>query len=223
MSVLHMASEGHGGGSSLPEEEFIWKEPPMTWFDLVPSLFSGGCACVCVCAQSWGFAHLSNRCPLEDRTALPPVAHSVNVTDSFVQLSAKKEPTSKVQIPDCRRLLSVRRWQRRSGPAHTKAKQMLNCPSHFPLLLMFVSTTLCDLHSTLLWTQLDVTDCHSNNLICSGMTQSYCSLFCRHFKRNLYIWALHASFLLTHTNAYTVCFTFEFSLLCGLVQRKSNS
>lgn len=46
--------EGHGEGSSLPKEHFIWKEPPMTWLDLVPHFLGGGCArpCVFVCECS---------------------------------------------------------------------------------------------------------------------------------------------------------------------------
>ena len=83
----------------------------MTWLDLVRPFLSGGCAsmcvfvcvCVCVCVlyiQHWGFADLCNGCPLECRAALPPMAPMGNLTDSLVQLSANKHPTSKVQIPD---------------------------------------------------------------------------------------------------------------------------
>lgn len=64
------------------------------------------CVCVHLCARvcvlSVGDLQIFlTAVPPEDRTALPPMAHSANLTDSLVQLSAKKQPTSKVQIPDC--------------------------------------------------------------------------------------------------------------------------
>lgn len=82
----------------------------MTWLDLVGSFFGGGCACmcvfcvcvrVCVCARSvLGDLRISpTAVPPEDRTALLTTAHSANLTDSLVQLSAKKQPTRKVQVP----------------------------------------------------------------------------------------------------------------------------
>lgn len=82
----------------------------MTWLDLVGSFFGGGCACmcvfcvcvrVCVCARSvLGDLRISpTAVPPEDMTALLTTAHSANLTDSLVQLSAKKQPTRKVQVP----------------------------------------------------------------------------------------------------------------------------
>lgn len=90
---MHMCMKGTEKAAVSRKNTLFGKSLP--WPGLISSLISWvGVAhahvCLCVNAQCWGFTDLWNGCAPEDRTALPPVAHSANLTDSLVQLSANK-------------------------------------------------------------------------------------------------------------------------------------
>lgn len=99
----------------LFEKSLLW-----CWLDLAPSFFGGRLQThVHVCVLEGYAVDLSHDC-------VPTTAHSANLTDSLVQFSSKRQPTSKVQTPDCWSLLSAMRWQRRGCSLNTSPMHTLN-------------------------------------------------------------------------------------------------
>ena len=181
-----------------------------------------GCMCVhvCVCvsacarvhAQRWGICGSFQRpFPPEDRTALLPTARSANLTDSLVQLSAKKQPTSKVQVPAEESYLP---WDDRGEAALPELFPGKRWRACLTLRLFVCLLVVCQRYTVKTFTFSGLSWMWQFDRLSERRSKRQCTdtvtlVFCRHFERtplNFCPLTLHFCFqtLLCYTTLYTI-------------------
>lgn len=151
--------EGRWEGSNLPKKGIYLKRASHDLSWSCPFILEWGlCVHVCLCACMLTVGDLQiflTAVSPENRTALPPMAHKTNLTDSLVQLLAKKLPTStKSKIPA---EVSYLPWDDRGEAAVPtlfpgKCWTAVSLSASLSVCMLFVGTTLLGLHfSGLSW------------------------------------------------------------------------